>query len=130
MDHRSRRLSRTTEGEKHQNAWKNIQNPSSINSNNHPRSRDGSFSSLDRRDDRDMMTNSHDTWQGPYYRIYQDTPFLCIGRSVFRNHRSGCHDPLPVGTFPAVEESQNLREGEVTEEPRNVKYCTITYLFV
>ena len=59
VDHRSSRLSRTTEGKKHQNAWKNIQNPSSINSNNHPRSRDGSFSSLDRRDDRDMLTNSH-----------------------------------------------------------------------
>ena len=39
-----------------------------------------------------------------------------------------CHDPLPVGTFPAVEESQNSQGGEVTEEPRNVKYCTITYL--
>ena len=61
VDHRSSRLSRTTEGKKHQNAWKNIQNPSSINYNNHPRSRDGSFSSLDRRDDRDMMTNSHDS---------------------------------------------------------------------
>ena len=44
VDHRSSRLSRTTEGKKHQNAWKNIQNPSSISSNNHPRSRDGSFS--------------------------------------------------------------------------------------
>ena len=41
-----------------------------------------------------------------------------------------CHDPLPVGTFPVVEESQNSQGGEATEEPRNVKYCTITYLFV
>ena len=64
VDHRSSRLSRTTEGKKHQNAWKNIQNPSSIKSNNHPRSRDSSFSSLDRRDDRDMMTNSHDMVTG------------------------------------------------------------------
>ena len=63
VDHRSNRLSRTTEGKKHQNAWKNIQNPSSINSNNHPRSSDGSFSSLDRRDDRDMLTNSHDIYK-------------------------------------------------------------------
>ena len=55
VDHRSSRLSRKY-------AWKNIQNPSSINSNNHPRSRDGSFSSLDRRVDRDMMTNSHDNY--------------------------------------------------------------------
>ena len=39
-----------------------------------------------------------------------------------------CHDPLPVGTFPVVEESQNSQGGEATEEPRNVKYCTITYL--
>ena len=64
VDHRSSRLSRTTEGKKHQNAWRNIQNPSSINSNNHPRSRDSSFSSLDRQDDRDMMINSHDMVTG------------------------------------------------------------------
>ena len=61
VDHRSSRLSRTTEGKKHQNAWRNIQNPSSINSNNRPRSRDGLLSPLDCRDDHDMMTNSHDT---------------------------------------------------------------------
>ena len=64
VDHRSSRLSRTTESKKHQNAWKNYQNPSSINSNSHPRSRDRSFSSLDRRDDRDTMTNSHDMVTG------------------------------------------------------------------
>ena len=53
VDHKSSRLSRTTEGKKHQNAWRNIQKPTSINSNNHPRSQGGSFSSLDLRDDRD-----------------------------------------------------------------------------
>ena len=64
VDHKSSRLSRTTEGKKHQIAWRNIQKPTSINSNNHPRSQGGSFSSLDRRDDRDMMINSHDMVTG------------------------------------------------------------------
>ena len=53
VDSRSSRLSRNTEGKKHQGAWGNAQNSIQINSNNHPHSRDSSLSSLDCRDDHD-----------------------------------------------------------------------------
>ena len=53
VDSRSSSLSRNTEGRKHQNAGENTQNPTSINSNHHPRSTDGSLSSLDFSDDFD-----------------------------------------------------------------------------
>ena len=52
-DSRSSRLSRNTEGKKHQSAWGNTQNRVQSNSNNHPCSRDSSISSLDIRDDHD-----------------------------------------------------------------------------
>ena len=53
VDSRSSRLSRNTEGKKHQSAWGNTQNRVQSNSNNHPCSRDSSISSLDIRDDHD-----------------------------------------------------------------------------
>ena len=53
VDSRSSRLSRNTEGKKHQGAWGNTQNSIQINSNNHPHSRDTSLSSLVCRDDHD-----------------------------------------------------------------------------
>ena len=56
VDSTSSRLSRNTEGTKHQNVWENTQIPISMNSNHHPQSRDGSLSSLDGRGD-------HDTFQ-------------------------------------------------------------------
>ena len=62
VDSRPSRLSRNTGGKKHQNAWRNIQNPTSIKSNNHPRSRDGSLSSLDCGDDRDMVTGTYPSY--------------------------------------------------------------------
>ena len=56
VDSKSSRLSRNTEGKKHQSAWENIQNRVQSNLNNHPRSRDSSISSLDCRDDHDIET--------------------------------------------------------------------------
>ena len=61
VDSRPSRLSRNTKGRKHQNAWENTQNPTSINSNHHPRSGDGSLSSLGRRDYHDMVTGANPT---------------------------------------------------------------------
>ena len=55
VDSRSSRLSRNTEGKKHQSAWGNTQNRIQSNLNSHPHSRDSSISSLDIRDD-------HDKW--------------------------------------------------------------------
>ena len=55
VDSRSRRLSSNTEGKKHQSAWENTQNRVQSDLNNHPRSRDSSISSLDRRDDHDIL---------------------------------------------------------------------------
>ena len=54
VDSRSSRLSRNTEGKKHQGAWGNTQNSIQINSNSHPHSRDSSLNSLDCRDDHDI----------------------------------------------------------------------------
>ena len=45
VDSRSSRLSRNTEGKKHQGAWENTQNRVQSNLNNHPSSRDSSISS-------------------------------------------------------------------------------------
>ena len=56
VDSSSSRLSRNTEGKKHQSAWGNTQNRIQSNLNNHPHSRDDSMSSLDCRDD-------HDSWR-------------------------------------------------------------------
>ena len=53
VDSRSSRLSRNTEGKKHQSAWGNTHCRVQSNSNNHPQSRDNSLSSLDCRDERD-----------------------------------------------------------------------------
>ena len=53
VDSRSSRLSRNTEGKKHQSAWGNTQNSIQINTNNHPHSRDSSLNSLDCREDHD-----------------------------------------------------------------------------
>ena len=53
VDSRSSRLSRNTEGKKHQSVWENTKCRVQSNSNNHPQSRDGSLSSLDCRDDHD-----------------------------------------------------------------------------
>ena len=53
VDSRSSRLSRNTEGKKHQSAWGNPQNLSSMNSHNHPHSKNSSLSSLDCTDDHD-----------------------------------------------------------------------------
>ena len=47
VDSRSSRLSRNTEGKKHQSAWGNPQNRVQSNPNNHPHSRESSISSLD-----------------------------------------------------------------------------------
>ena len=55
VDSRSSRLSRNTEGKKHQSAWGNTQSRVQSNLNNHPRSRDSSISSLDCRDDLDIQ---------------------------------------------------------------------------
>ena len=61
VDSRSSRLSRNTEGKKHQSAWENTQNRIQSNLNIHPRSRDSSISSLDCRDDHDMLTGANPT---------------------------------------------------------------------
>ena len=61
VDSRSSRLSRNTEGKKHQSAWGNTQTRVQSNSNNHPCSRDSSISSLDIRDDHDMVTGANPT---------------------------------------------------------------------
>ena len=60
VDSRSSRLSRNTEGKKHQSAWGNTQNRIQPNSNNHPCSRDSSISSLDIRGDHDKYL--HTKW--------------------------------------------------------------------
>ena len=61
VDSRSSRLSRNTEGKKHQSAWGNTQNRIQQNSNNHPCSRDSSISSLDIRGHHDMVTGANPT---------------------------------------------------------------------
>ena len=61
VDSRSSGLSRITEGKKHQSAWGNTQNRVQSDLNNHPRSRDSSISSMDRRDDHDMVTGANPT---------------------------------------------------------------------
>ena len=61
VDSRSSRLSRNTEGEKHRSAWENTQNRVQSILNNHPRSRDSSISSLDCRDEHDMVTGANPT---------------------------------------------------------------------
>ena len=53
VDSRSSRLSRNTEGKKHQSAWGNTQSRVQSNLNDYPRSRDSSISSLDCRDEFD-----------------------------------------------------------------------------
>ena len=61
VDSRSGRLSRNTEGKKHQSVWENTKCRVQSNSNNHPQSRDCSLSSLDCRDDHDMVTGANPT---------------------------------------------------------------------
>ena len=61
MDSGSSRLSRNTEGKNHQSAWGNTQSRIQLNSNNHPQPRDSSLSSLDCRDDHDMVTGVNPT---------------------------------------------------------------------
>ena len=61
VDSRSSRLTRNTEGKKHQSAWGNTQSRVQSNLNNHPRSRDSSISSLDCRDEIDMVTGANPT---------------------------------------------------------------------
>ena len=61
VDSRSSRLSRNTEGKKHQSVWENTKCRVQSKSNNHPQSRDGSLSSLDCRDDHDMVTGANPT---------------------------------------------------------------------
>ena len=53
VDSRSSRLSRNTEGRKHQSAWGNTQSRVQSIPNDHPHSRDSSLNSLDCRDDHD-----------------------------------------------------------------------------
>ena len=55
VDSRSSKLSRDTEGKKHQSAWGNTQNRIQSNLNNHLHSRDSSKSSLDCRNDHDTF---------------------------------------------------------------------------
>ena len=61
VDSRSNRLSRNTEGKKHQSACGNTQSRVQSNLNDHPRSRDSSISSLDCRDEFDMVTGANPT---------------------------------------------------------------------
>ena len=61
VDSRSSRLSRNTEGKKHQSVWENTKCRVQSSSNNHPQSRDCSLSSLDCRDDHDMVTGANPT---------------------------------------------------------------------
>ena len=61
VDSRSSRLSRNTQGKKHQSVWENTKCRVQSNSNNHPQSRDCSLSSLDCRDDHDMVTGANPT---------------------------------------------------------------------
>ena len=61
VDSRSSRLSRNAEGKKHQSAWGDTHCRIHSNSNNHPHSRDDSLSSLDCRDDHDMVTGANPT---------------------------------------------------------------------
>ena len=61
VDSRSSRISRNTERKKHQSAWGNTQSRVQSNLNNYPRSRDSSISSLDCRDDHDMVTGANPT---------------------------------------------------------------------
>ena len=88
VDSRSSRPSRNTEGEKHQNAWRNIQNPTSIKSNNHSRSRDGSLSSLDCGDDRDISigTNCQNALQKGIRKRF----ILCLLFSCFFVNFEAC----------------------------------------
>ena len=58
VDSRSSRLSRNTEGRKHQGAWGNTQNTIQINSNSQPHSRDSSLNTLDCRGDHDTLPRS------------------------------------------------------------------------
>ena len=58
VDSRSSRLSRNTEGRKHQSACGNTQSGVHPITNNHPHSRDSSLSSLDCRDDHDICYGS------------------------------------------------------------------------
>ena len=61
VDSRSSRLSRNTEGNKQQSVWENTKCRVQSNSNNHPQSRDCSLSSLECRDDHDMVTGANPT---------------------------------------------------------------------
>ena len=61
VDSRSSRLSRNTEGRKHQSAWGNTQSRVQSIPNNHLHSRDSSLNSLDCRDEHDMVTGANPT---------------------------------------------------------------------
>ena len=61
VDSRSSRLSRNTEGRKHQSAWGKTQNREHSIPNDHLDSRDNSLSSLDCENERDMVTGANPT---------------------------------------------------------------------
>ena len=82
MDSRSSRLSRNTEGKKHQSAQNRIQS----NLNNHPCSRDSSISSLDIRDDHDLVTGAN-----PTPRM---VPEFLTGRPTHSRDNPQSHGPL------------------------------------
>ena len=86
VDSRSSRLSRNTEGKKHQSAWGNTQNRIQSNSNNHPHSRDSSISSLDCKDDHDMVTGAN-----PTPRM---VPEFLTGQSTHSRDNPQSQDPL------------------------------------
>ena len=69
---KSSRLSRNTEGRKHQSAWGHTQCREQSIPNNHPHSRDNSLSSLDCRIEHDMVTGAN--------RIPRMVPEFLTGR--------------------------------------------------
>ena len=86
VDSRSSRLSRNTEGKKHQSAWGNTHCRLQSNSNNHPHSRDNSLSSLDCRDDHDMVTGAN-----PTTRM---VPEFLTGRPTLSRDNPQSQDPI------------------------------------
>ena len=76
VDSRSSRLSRNTEGKKHQSVWENTKCRAQSNSNNHPQSKDCSLSSLDCRDDHDRR------------KITKSYIVICTYRNNDRNKKS------------------------------------------
>ena len=138
VDSRSSRLSRNTEGKKHQSVWENTKCRVQSNSNNHPQSRDCSLSSLDCRDDNDMVTGANPT---PHM-----VPEFLTGRPTQSRDNPQSQDPIDpqspttspqhqetIGHNPAIDPLTRLANvltgmtNKQTPQTRPVSTTTLTF---